>query len=83
MLPRMADLLHYMKGLRPAKKIGAAFGSYGWSGEAVKMITTALEEMKFGILDPGIKVQYVPRDDDLERCIDLGRKVARALKEQA
>ena len=82
MLPHMADLLHYMKGLRPAKKIGTAFGSYGWSGEAVKLITTAMEEMKFEILDPGIKVQYVPRDDDLKRCVDLGRKVARTLKKQ-
>ncbi|UCE33339.1 MAG: FprA family A-type flavoprotein [Deltaproteobacteria bacterium] len=83
MLPHMADLLHYMKGLRPAKKIGAAFGSYGWSGEAVKLITTAMEEMKFEILDPGIKVQYVPQDDDLKKCADLGRKVAKALKDQA
>jgi flavorubredoxin len=82
MLPHMADLLHYMRGLRPAKKIGAAFGSYGWSGEAVKLITTAMEEMKFEILDPGIKVQYVPQDDDLKRCVDLGRKVARSLKKQ-
>ena len=82
MLPRMADLLHYMKGLRPAKKIGVAFGSYGWSGEAVKLITTALEEMKFEILDPGIKVQYVPQVDDLKKCADLGRKIARTLKKQ-
>ena len=82
MLPHMADLLHYMKGLRPAKKIGAAFGSYGWSGEAVKLITTAMEEMKFEILDPGIKVQYVPQDDDLKKCADLGRKIAQALKKQ-
>jgi len=82
MLPHMADLLHYMKGLRPAKKIGAAFGSYGWSGEAVKLITTAMEEMKFEILDPGIKVQYVPQDDDLKKCADLGRKIAQTLKKQ-
>jgi len=82
MLPHMADLLHYMKGLRPAKKIGAAFGSYGWSGEAVKLITTAMEEMKFEIFDPGIKVQYVPQDDDLKKCADLGRKIARTLKKQ-
>jgi flavorubredoxin len=82
MLPHMADLLHYMKGLRPARKIGAAFGSYGWSGEAVKLITTAMEEMKFEILDPGIKVQYVPQDDDLKKCADLGRKIARTLKKQ-
>ena len=83
MLPRMADLLHYMKGLRPANKIGAAFGSYGWSGEGVKLINAIMEEMKFTVIDPGINVQYVPGHDDLRRCVELGHKVAKALKEVA
>ncbi|MCK5487260.1 MAG: flavodoxin domain-containing protein, partial [Desulfobacterales bacterium] len=39
LFPSLADFLSYMKGLKPLNKIGAAFGSYGWSGEAVKMIT--------------------------------------------
>ena len=81
MLPRMADLLHYMKGLRPANKIGAAFGSYGWSGEAVKLINAIMEEMKFRVIDPGIDVRYVPAHEDLGTCVELGRKVAQALKE--
>jgi flavorubredoxin len=81
MLPRMADFLHYMKGLRPANKIGAAFGSYGWSGEAVRLINAIMEEMKFTVIDPGIKVQYVPVHDDLKRCAELSRKVAKELKE--
>jgi len=81
MLPRMADLLHYMKGLRPSTKIGAAFGSYGWSGEAVKLINTLMEEMRFTVIDPGINVQYVPAHDDLRKCVELGRKVAKALKQ--
>jgi flavorubredoxin len=83
MLPRMADLLHYMKGLRPAHKIGVAFGSYGWSGEAMKLINTSMEEMKFRIIDPGINVRYVPTPEDLEKCVELGRKVGKALKERA
>ena len=45
MLPRMADMLNYLGGLRPTGKIGAAFGSYGWSGEAVKQISSAMEAM--------------------------------------
>lgn len=81
MLPRMADFLHYMKGLRPANKIGAAFGSYGWSGEAVRLINAIMEEMKFTVIDPGIKVQYVPVHDDLKRCVELSRKVAKEFKE--
>ena len=82
MLPRMADLLHYMKGLRPASKIGAAFGSYGWSGEAVKLMNAIMEEMRFMVIDPGINVQYVPAHDDLRKCVKLGRRVAQALKER-
>jgi flavorubredoxin len=32
LFPTLADFLTYMKGLKPKGKIGAAFGSYGWSG---------------------------------------------------
>ena len=83
MLPRMADMLAYMKGLRPANKIGAAFGSYGWSGEAVKQITQVLEEMKFKVLDDGIRVKYVPAHEDLKKCVELGKKVGSAVKKGA
>ncbi len=79
MLPRMADVLCYIKGLRPANKIGAAFGSYGWGGEAVKLLTTFLEEMKFEIIGSGLKVNYVPSDDDIKQCVELGENVASAV----
>lgn len=81
MLPRMADLLCYMKGLRPASKVAAAFGSYGWGGEAVKLINAAFEEMKFDVIDPGVKANYVPTEEDLARCAELGRSVARRTQE--
>jgi flavorubredoxin len=79
-LPSMADVLCYMKGLRPADKIGFAFGSYGWSGEAVKLMTEALEAMKVKILDGGIKVKYVPTHDDFKRCAELGKKAGLEIK---
>jgi flavorubredoxin len=78
MLPRMADLLCYVKGLRFAPKIAAAFGSYGWGGEAVKHLNEAMEEMKFNVIAPGARVTYVPTDADLDGCRELGRKVAAA-----
>jgi flavorubredoxin len=82
MLPTVADMLCYVKGLRPVGRIGAAFGSYGWSGEAVKLITQALEEMKFEVLDPGIRVKFAPTHEDLKRCGELGQKIGRAVMEQ-
>jgi flavorubredoxin len=72
-------MLSYMKGLRPMNKLGAAFGSYGWKDTIVKMLNEALEEMKFEIIDPGISVQYVPTEDDLNRCAGLGEKVKKAV----
>jgi flavorubredoxin len=77
--PTVADFLWYMKGLKPQNKIGAAFGSYGWSGEAVKLINKELEDMKFELVDAGLNTQYVPDDQALEACYELGVKIGRAL----
>ncbi len=79
-LPQVADMLCYMKGLRPTGRVGAAFGSYGWSGESLKLLNQAMEEMKINLVDPGIRVQYVPESDDLQKCVELGRKVGQAIK---
>jgi flavorubredoxin len=68
-----------MKGLKPKNKIGAAFGSYGWSGEAVKLINKELEAMNFKMIDPGVKIRYVPDDQGIEACDQLGKKIAQAL----
>jgi flavorubredoxin len=77
--PTVSDFLTYMKGLKPKNKVGAAFGSYGWSGEAVKLINEHLEAMKFDVVDPGLKVQFVPDNECIEACQELGKKIARAL----
>ncbi|MCF8130468.1 MAG: flavodoxin domain-containing protein [Deltaproteobacteria bacterium] len=80
--PTVADFLTYMKGLKPQNKISAPFGSYGWSGESVKLITKELEEMKFNIVDPGVRLQYRPDTDGLAACVALGKKIAQALPEK-
>lgn len=79
LLPRMAGFLMYMRGLRPTNKIGASFGSYGWSGESVKLMNESLKEMKFTMCHKGVKVQYVPQENNLEECVELGRTVAKSM----
>ena len=71
----------YMRGLRPTNKIGAAFGSYGWSGEAVKQMNEAMKAMKFTICHEGLRIQYVPEHTELSQCVELGQTVGRALKD--
>ena len=79
LFPTVADFLTYMKGLKPQNKLAAAFGSYGWSGESVKLINKALEDMKFEIIDPGLNLQYVPDQEGLDVCVDLGRRIGKAI----
>ncbi len=80
--PVIADVMTYIKGLKPQNKIAAAFGSYGWSGEAVKILNKEFAEMELDIIDDGVRVQYVPDEDDLNKCFDLGVKIAKTLKER-
>ena len=76
MLPNMADILTYMRGLKPRNMIAAAFGSYGWSGEAVREIEEVLTEMKLEKTGEGIRVKNVPDAEALSRCYDLGKDMA-------
>jgi flavorubredoxin len=82
LFPTVSDFLTYLKGLRPQAKVAAAFGSFGWSGEAVKLINQELEEMKFTVIDPGVRVNYIPDDQGIAACRELGRKIAAALPEE-
>ena len=78
-LPQMADVMTYLKGLKPANLIGAAFGSYGWSGESVKDLEGLLKEMKVEIAAEAVSVKNVPDSGVLEKCSELGRTIAAEL----
>ncbi len=80
MLPRMADMIAYMKGLRPTGKIGAAFGSYGWGGEAPRLLDAFIAEMKFESAGECLRVNYVPSKDDLSKCVEFGSKIGAMVK---
>jgi flavorubredoxin len=77
--PRTMDVLTYLKGLRPQGLIGGAFGSYGWSGEAVPILEEFLTSMKVEIVGDGPKVKYAPTAEDLERCVRFGKETGMRL----
>lgn len=81
--PTMADVMTYLAGLKRRNLVGAAFGSYGWSGEAPGKLADWLEEMNVELVAEPLKVTYRPTDDDLAACRDLGRTVGEALAERA
>jgi flavorubredoxin len=75
-LPQMADVMTYLKGLRPANLIGAAFGSYGWSGESVRHLEEMLKEMKVEIAAPAVSTKHAPDEAVLAKCQELGKTIA-------
>jgi len=80
MLPAMADVMTYLRGLKPQNLIGAAFGSYGWSGEAVHQLEEIITGMKVEIAGEGIRVKNVPGEAVLARCYELGMAMAEKVK---
>ncbi|MFC1940949.1 flavodoxin domain-containing protein [Chloroflexota bacterium] len=78
-LPTISPILEDLKGLKFQNKIGAAFGSYGWSGEAVKIIEEHLNRCKIQPVAEGVLAKWQPKLDDLTRCQELGHKMAQAI----
>lgn len=79
LLPTIMPILEDLKGLRFKNKVGAAFGSYGWSGESAKIIEEHLARCHVKVVAPAVRAKWQPKPDDLEACRNLGRAVAEAL----
>ena len=64
----------------PKGKLGAAFGSYGWSGEAPILIAEKMREMGMTVIDPVLRILHKPTDKDVQECKRLGVDIAEKLK---
>jgi flavorubredoxin len=65
-------------------KTGAVFGSYGWSGEAPKLvIEIMLKKFEMDIQGPPLLAKYAPDQETLEQCKALGKKVSESLIRKA
>ncbi len=80
MLPPMEKFIESLEKAKIKAKIGAAFGSYGWSGEAPVMIAEKMRELGMSVIDPVLRIQYQPTEKDLEECKRLGKDIANKLK---
>ncbi len=72
-LSSLTPVLEEMQGLKFTNKIGASFGSYGWSGESPKVLEEFLKKAKVEIIQENIKFKYVPNENELQECIDFGK----------
>ena len=74
------DLLSSLTAIGVQGKLGASFGSYGWSGEAVRMIEDRLKGLKLNVPIDGLRIKLVPTEDELAGCLELGQKLANYLR---
>ncbi len=78
-LTSVAGILEEIKGLRFVGKKATAFGSYGWSGESIKIILDVLEKSGFNVVDDGLKIMWNPDEENIKQCIEYGKKLSELL----
>jgi len=72
------------KGINLKGKVGASFGSYGWSGEAPRLILEIMEnKFEMEVLKPPLLIKYAPDEKGLEECRKLGKKVAERISKSS
>ncbi len=79
-LPTLTPALEELRGLRFKNKIGAAFGSYGWSGEGLKMLEEHLGACQIPLARKGLNIKWQPGSDELRQCVEFGRELAATVK---
>jgi flavorubredoxin len=79
LFPPMEMLLSTLENDRLKGRVLGIFGSYSWSGGAVKAL---MEYAKGGLnrhIEPVIETRFSPTEEDLKRCIELGKNIAKVL----
>jgi len=77
--PAAWQVLTQLKTVSLKDKRFAAFGSYGWSGEAASLILQRLKSLRLPASEPPLRVRFTPTDQDLEQGRQFGRDFAAGL----
>lgn len=85
--PNVGKIIYYFNCLSFAnsgkKKKAAVFSSKGWGGGAVSRLSSDLENAGFDVLeDDALDIRYVPDEEALRKAYDLGKKLAKVIKEE-
>ena len=78
-LPPVYEMLLGLNPIIHKGKLAGAFGSYGWSGEAVPNLTARMQQLRLTMPLEGLRVRFKPTEGDLEKAKTYGRDFAKAL----
>jgi flavorubredoxin len=80
MLYRVAGFLQYLAGLKPAGRIGASFGSFGWSSGATKQVDDRLAEIGIEVVQAPYTQKFKPTEAELTAATEWATQFALAIK---
>ena len=78
-MPSIGGFLTYLKGLKPKNRVGFAFGSYGWGGQAVGEIEKVMKEMSWEMPLEKININYIPDEQELLNVKKIGNKLGKII----
>lgn len=78
-VPPVWQLLSHLDAINNQKKPCGVFGSFGWSGEAVPAVCSRLQLLKLRVFGEGLKITFVPNDEEQQKAVDFGREFAKTL----
>ena len=76
-------LFSVINPIRDKGKPAAAFGSFGWSGEAVKLIEDHMRNLKLKVVGEGNSARFFPSSKEADRLIQFGEDFAQALVQKS
>ncbi len=80
-LPPVWELLSHLSPITHGHLVAAAFGAYGWSGEAVPNIEGRLRMLRMEVL-PGLRINFKPSERNLEDAFNFGMDFGKAVLEK-
>jgi len=62
-------------------KPAAAFGSYGWSGEAAGMVADRLRGLQMKVMEERLRIRLIPSEEQRQQAVEYGKAFGAFVKE--
>lgn len=80
LFPPMANLVETLKKQKMKNHVLGTFTNYSWGGGAEKEFAKFAESSGWEVLPTSVDVMGAPTQTDLDKCAQLGKEMAQALK---
>lgn len=75
------EILYSLNPIIHGGKIAAAFGSYGWSGEAIRNMEERLKQLRMDVIKPSLRINFKPSEDEFKQAYNFGQSFAKKIQE--